>query len=58
MFAFSTEAKRLYTTVDHQPGDVFLLGPETRGLPEALLAETPAGLLIDRDCACNIFLVN
>ncbi len=42
VFAFSTKAERLYTTVDYQPGDAFLFGPETRGLPAALLAETPA----------------
>jgi tRNA (cytidine/uridine-2'-O-)-methyltransferase len=42
VFAFSTKAKRLYTTVDYQRGDAFLFGPETRGLPAALLAETPA----------------
>ena len=42
LFAFSTKAKRLYTMVEYQPGDAFLFGPETRGLPAALLAETPA----------------
>ena len=42
VFAFSTKAKRLYTAVDYQPGDAFLFGPETRGLPAALFAETPA----------------
>lgn len=42
VFAFSTKAKRLYTKVDYQRGDAFLFGPETRGLPAALLAETPA----------------
>jgi tRNA (cytidine/uridine-2'-O-)-methyltransferase len=42
VFAFSTKAKRLYATVDYQPGDAFLFGPETRGLPTTLLAETPA----------------
>ena len=42
VFAFSTKAKRLSTAVDYQPGDAFLFGPETRGLPAALFAETPA----------------
>lgn len=42
ILAFSTKAKRLYNTVAYQPGDAFLFGPETRGLPAPLLAETPA----------------
>lgn len=42
VFALSTKAQRLYSTVDYRPGDALLFGPETRGLPAALLAETPA----------------
>jgi tRNA (cytidine/uridine-2'-O-)-methyltransferase len=33
VFACSTKATQLYTDVHYQPGDVFLFGPETRGLP-------------------------
>ncbi len=42
VFAFSTKGKCLYTRVDYQQGDALLFGPETRGLPAALLAEVPA----------------
>lgn len=38
-FAFSTRAHRRYTDVRFRPGDAFLFGPETRGLPQALLDE-------------------
>ncbi|NWG86694.1 MAG: tRNA (cytidine(34)-2'-O)-methyltransferase [Hydrogenophilaceae bacterium] len=39
LFAFSTRAQRLYTEVAFEPGDVLLFGPETRGLPQEVLAE-------------------
>lgn len=38
LFALSTRGRRLYTEPRYAPGDAFLLGPETRGLPAALLA--------------------
>ncbi|HET8552978.1 MAG TPA: tRNA (uridine(34)/cytosine(34)/5-carboxymethylaminomethyluridine(34)-2'-O)-methyltransferase TrmL [Gammaproteobacteria bacterium] len=38
-FALSTRGRRGYTEVDFQPGDAFLFGPETRGLPQKLLDE-------------------
>ena len=38
LFAFSTRGTRRYTAVRYQPGDALLFGPETRGLPEDLLA--------------------
>jgi len=38
LFAFSTRGTRCYTAVRYQPGDALLFGPETRGLPEDLLA--------------------
>jgi tRNA (cytidine/uridine-2'-O-)-methyltransferase len=41
-FAFSTRATRLYTDVAYKEMDVFVFGPETRGLPEAILNEFPA----------------
>ncbi|MFT3741737.1 MAG: tRNA (cytidine(34)-2'-O)-methyltransferase [Gammaproteobacteria bacterium] len=37
MFACSTKGKQRYDQVAYQAGDVFLFGPETRGLPEAML---------------------
>jgi tRNA (cytidine/uridine-2'-O-)-methyltransferase len=38
---FSTKAKRSYTHAEFIPGDALVFGPETRGLPERLLSETP-----------------
>ena len=38
VFAFSTKAQRCYAEVSYQQGDVFLYGPETRGLPASVLA--------------------
>ncbi len=38
LFAYSTRGARRYTAVQYQPGDALLFGPETRGLPEDLLA--------------------
>ena len=43
LFAFSTKGTTRYDTVAYQPGDVFVFGPETRGLPAELLNEVPAG---------------
>ena len=37
LFAVSTRGRRRYTEVQYQAGDAFLFGPETRGLPQALL---------------------
>jgi tRNA (cytidine/uridine-2'-O-)-methyltransferase len=34
----STRGTRLYTEVAYRPGDAFLFGPETRGLPRDILA--------------------
>jgi len=41
LFAFSTKGCTSYTAVAYQPGDVFLFGAETRGLPPALLERVP-----------------
>lgn len=38
-FAFSTRGVRRYTDAQFRCGDVLLFGPETRGLPRALLDE-------------------
>lgn len=37
LFACSTRGRCSYADVRYQPDDVFLFGPETRGLPQALL---------------------
>ena len=42
VFALSTRGKTRYDTPDYLEGDVFLLGPETRGLPQAVLDALPA----------------
>lgn len=41
LFALSTRGTCRYSEVAYRPGDAFLLGPETRGLPDELLAEFP-----------------
>lgn len=38
IFACSTKASTCYTDVNFIAGDMFLFGPETRGLPDALLS--------------------
>jgi len=40
-FALSTKAQRNYAEVSYQPGDVFVFGPESRGLPLELLNSLP-----------------
>lgn len=42
-FAVSTRAGTSYAKVSYQPGDVFLFGPETTGLPEEILVAHPVG---------------
>jgi tRNA (cytidine/uridine-2'-O-)-methyltransferase len=37
-FAFSTKATGRFDGVAYRPGDAFIFGPETRGLPAELLA--------------------
>ncbi|MGD8998891.1 MAG: tRNA (uridine(34)/cytosine(34)/5-carboxymethylaminomethyluridine(34)-2'-O)-methyltransferase TrmL [Granulosicoccaceae bacterium] len=37
VYALSTRGQRYYDRARYQPGDVLLFGPETRGLPQALL---------------------
>jgi tRNA (cytidine/uridine-2'-O-)-methyltransferase len=41
IFALSTRGTRRYTDVAFQPDDAFLFGPETRGLPQAMLDVLP-----------------
>jgi tRNA (cytidine/uridine-2'-O-)-methyltransferase len=38
LFGISTSGRRCYADVRYQAGDAFLFGPETRGLPAAMLA--------------------
>ncbi|MGH8663021.1 MAG: tRNA (cytidine(34)-2'-O)-methyltransferase [Burkholderiales bacterium] len=45
-FAVSTRGARLYSDPTYQPGDVFVFGPETRGLPEAVLQTFPGEHII------------
>lgn len=41
LFAFSTGATRRFDQVAYAPGDAFLFGPESRGLPAAVLDTIP-----------------
>ncbi len=41
MFAVSTRARVPHTEPAYRPGDAFVFGPETAGLPEELLAQFP-----------------
>jgi tRNA (cytidine/uridine-2'-O-)-methyltransferase len=41
LFAFTTHANRSYAAVRYQSDDALLFGPETRGLPAAVLAALP-----------------
>lgn len=42
LFAFSSRAQRIYAAARFQRDDVLVFGPETRGLPDAVLEEFPA----------------
>jgi len=42
VFALSTRATTNYSSANFEAGDAFLFGPETRGLPQALLDSLPA----------------
>jgi tRNA (cytidine/uridine-2'-O-)-methyltransferase len=41
VFAMSTRGSTPYASADYRPGDAFLFGPETRGLPQDLLGGYP-----------------
>ncbi len=43
LFALSTRNAVRYDTVAFAPGDAFVFGPETRGLPTEVLAQVPDG---------------
>ena len=40
IFSFTTKATQSYTDVVYKPNDVLLFGPESRGLPEMVRAQT------------------
>ena len=42
LFCLSTKAKTLYSDAEFQKNDYLMFGPETRGLPDSLLANTDA----------------
>jgi tRNA (cytidine/uridine-2'-O-)-methyltransferase len=42
IFACTTKGSNRHDRIRYQPGDVLLFGPETRGLPEAVLQSLPA----------------
>jgi len=42
LFAFTTRATRSFADVDYRRDDAFLFGPETRGLPAAVLNTIPS----------------
>lgn len=41
LFALTTKASRSYAEVEFKPGDVFVFGPESRGLPAEMLERFP-----------------
>lgn len=41
VFGVSTRGRTCYDAVAYQPGDAFLFGPETRGLPQSVLDDLP-----------------
>jgi tRNA (cytidine/uridine-2'-O-)-methyltransferase len=46
LFALSTRGVQPYAEVAYRPGDAFLFGPETRGLPEDVLQGVPAASVL------------
>jgi len=42
LLAFSTRGTTRYDRITYRPDDVLLFGPETRGLPDAVLDDLPA----------------
>ena len=43
LFAFSARNSERFDRIAFHPGDAFLFGPETRGLPDEVLATIPDG---------------
>ncbi len=46
LFACSTKGQRFYHQVSYQHNDVFIFGPETRGLPMSFLTSLPSETII------------
>lgn len=46
VWALSTRGSRSYSEVSYQVGDALLFGPETRGLPQAVLDELGDGRVV------------
>jgi len=46
VFACSTKGSTLHTAPMYQPGDAFLFGPETRGLPADVLHSIPSAHIV------------
>jgi tRNA (cytidine/uridine-2'-O-)-methyltransferase len=46
LFAFSTRGSTRLDAARYQPGDALLFGPETRGLPQAVLEALPASRIV------------
>lgn len=46
LYLCSTKASCIYSDISYSPGDAFVFGPETRGLPEELLNQYPSSHLI------------
>lgn len=46
VFAVSTRGRRAHTSVEYRAGDALLFGPETCGLPTALLDSFPAAHIL------------
>ena len=46
LIACSTRGRRCYTDIQFQSGDILLFGPETRGLPEAVLESVAAERIV------------
>jgi tRNA (cytidine/uridine-2'-O-)-methyltransferase len=42
VFAIETDGRQPYTAAQYQPGDSFLFGRETSGLPDSVAAQLPA----------------
>lgn len=42
LYLCTTKAQTVYTDIHFKPNDTLVFGPETRGLPEWLLNQTPA----------------
>jgi tRNA (cytidine/uridine-2'-O-)-methyltransferase len=42
VFCIETGGSRIYSAAGFEPGDVLMFGPETRGLPAAVLSRIPA----------------